>query len=194
MEKFNPKKSSDRRNTKLIIGIGNPGEKYELTYHNAGLLFISFLEKNGDEKLYFKTHKSNAFSCAKFGEFFLVRSNVFMNDSGKAVSQAMRFLRVATKEMLIVHDDADILLGKYKMCFGRGTAGHHGVDSIVKHIGTKSFWRLRIGIRKNAKRKQLNVNKKSEKAELFVLKQVTETDKKALDNSFASVINELFIR
>lgn len=192
MEKFNPKKSSDRQSKKLIIGIGNPGEKYESTYHNAGLLFISFLKKNLVEKLYFKTHKSSTFSYAKLGEVFIVRSNVFMNDSGKAVSQAMRFFHITTKEMLIVHDDADILLGKYKMCFDRGTAGHHGIDSIVKHIGTKSFWRLRIGIGKNTKHKQPDINKKREKAGLFVLKHITPADKKILEESFIKALTEIF--
>ena len=128
MAKVNP------REIKLIIGLGNPGKEYEKTYHNVGFLAIDFLAKN--------------LPIAK-----LVKSGSYMNQSGLFVAKASKKYGAKSDQIMIIHDDADIELGKYKISFGRGSAGHRGIDSIIKSLGTKNFWRLRIGIRKNQKSK-----------------------------------------
>lgn len=168
---------------KLIVGIGNPGEKYEFTHHNTGLLFISFINENNKERLNFKTYKSGEFSYAKLGDIFIAHSLAFMNNSGGAIFGIMKFLNVKPKEVLIVHDDSDILLGKYKICFGRGAAGHRGISSIIERIGTKSFWRLRIGIRKT-------VLGEVKKAGSFVLKKISRDDRK----KFAELFREISVK
>ena len=144
---------------KLVIGLGNPNLNYANTYHNVGHLFIDFLTKN----LKLKAQS--------------LKSEVYMNMSGNFVSKELKKRGLKTNELLIVHDDSDIELGKYKLSFGRGAAGHHGVENIIKAFGTNKFWRLRIGIRK-----------KTGKAEGFVLKKISAADKKILNEVFSKII------
>lgn len=186
MEKFNPTHNDSRniKGIKLIIGIGNPGERYKLTYHNAGLLFISFIRENRRGRLHFKTHKSGKFSYTRLDGTIIAHPLTFMNSSGNAVLKAMKFFGIKPEEILIVHDDSDILLSKYKICFGRGAAGHHGISSIIELTGTKSFWRLRIGIRKAALWK-------TKKAGSFVLKKINPSDRKKITELFGEIAVKL---
>lgn len=117
---------------KLIIGLGNPGKEYASTYHNVGFLAIDFLDISS--------------GLAK-----LLKSDTYMNESGAFVLKNIKKYKVSPEEILIIHDDSDIELGKYKISFARGSAGHRGVQSIIDTLGTKNFWRLRIGIGKNTK-------------------------------------------
>lgn len=144
---------------KLVIGLGNPGKEYEKTYHNVGVLFIDYLVK------------SRAY-CQ------LLKSDVYMNQSGNFVKAALKKYNFKPEEILIVHDDSDIELGKYKISFGRGSAGHRGVESIIKSIGIKNFWRLRIGIRKEKKKKAADL----------VLKKINKKDLEIFEKVFQSVI------
>jgi len=162
------------QNLKLIIGIGNPSRKYKNTYHSVGLLFIDYLTK--------KITPSN---------FHILASEIFMNLSGDFVKSALKKYNARPDQLLIIHDDADIEIGKYKLSFGRGSAGHKGVNSIIEKLETKNFWRLRIGIRPTLENKTLN-NKKREKAETFVLKKISKKDKKILVNLFKKITALLF--
>lgn len=146
---------------KLIIGLGNPGKEYENTYHNAGFLFIDYL--NGDRRIF--------------------KSDVFMNESGKFVAQTMRRHGVKPPELLIAHDDSDIPIGSYKLSFGRGAAGHHGVESIQLALKTKDFWRLRIGIRPKADLSAESASRRR-KAGKFVLKKITLPNRHELERTF----------
>jgi len=151
---------------KLVVGLGNPDKKYEKTYHNVGVLFIEYLNK----------YQVSSVRCQ------VLKSDVYMNESGKFVAKIMRKTGVKSGEILIVHDDSDIELGKYKISFGRGSAGHKGAESIIKSLDAKNFWRLRIGIRKKATRK---------KAEKFVLKKISKSDLEILNNVFEEIIKAL---
>ncbi len=150
-------------NPRLIIGLGNPGKKYAKTYHNVGFLAADYLSK----------------SQAADAKYRVLKSVVYMNQSGLFVTKALKKTGIKPKEILIAHDDSDIELGKYKFSFGRGSAGHKGVESIIQSLGTKSFWRLRIGIRKITKKK----------ADEFVLKKITKKDLKTLEWVFGEVLN-----
>lgn len=156
----------------LIIGLGNPGKQYEKTYHNAGFLFIQYLMDKKPANSEFRIQNSE-----------LLKSDVYMNESGKFVAKILKKHGVKPKEILIVHDDSDIELGKYKISFGRGSAGHRGVESIIKSFGTKNFWRLRIGIRKTAK----------EKAGELVLKKISKKDWEILEKVFQTIFNYIRI-
>lgn len=156
-ENFNPQK------IKLIVGLGNPGKEYENTYHNVGHLFIEYLK---NQKLY--THYS------------LLMTNCYMNESGGFVKKVLKKYAANPEQLLIVHDDADLALGEFKFSFGRGSAGHKGVESIIKTIRTKGFWRLRIGIRK----RELKIRKK---AADFVLKKMSSRDIKTLEKIFGEI-------
>lgn len=108
---------------KLIIGLGNPGKEYENSRHNVGKWIIGQLKN-----------------------FQLTKSTVFMNESGKFVKRLMDRYKIPLDDLLIIHDDLDILLGEFKLQKGRGAAGHKGVQSIIDVLGNNNFWRLRIGI------------------------------------------------
>ena len=155
---------------KLIIGLGNPDKKYQNTYHNAGFLFIDYLE----------SQKSNV-KCQ------MSKSNIYMNESGKFVAKEMKKASAKPEELLIAQDDSDIEIGKYKLSFNRGAAGHHGIESIMATIKKNNFWRLRIGIRPKQKEGAPRL-----KAEKFVLKKISSADKKILENIFQKAAKEIF--
>src|SRR3989344_4878171 len=125
---------------KLIIGLGNPGQEYSNTYHSVGFLFICYLEE-GRQNSKFEIRNSK-----------LLKSDVFMNASGQFVKKALKKYGTKPHEILIAHDDSDIALGNYKLSFDRNSAGHKGAQSVIDALGTKKFWRLRIGIRPASRR------------------------------------------
>lgn len=163
---------------KLIIGLGNPGEEHQKTYHNIGFAYIDFLARKLPKDGWRKAGRG-LFEYLKSDGPTLAKTIVFMNDSGVAVKAALGYLRCKPNEMLVVHDDSDIKLGKYKVSFGRGSAGHRGVESVIKALGTNQFSRLRIGIRgKNSKKK----------ASDLVLGNVSPADRKTLQTTFEAII------
>jgi len=172
---------------RLIIGLGNPGKEYEKTYHNAGFLFIQYLMDKKPANSEFRIQNSE-----------LLKSDVYMNESGKFVAKILKKHSVKPKEILIVHDDSDIELGKYKISFGRGSAGHRGVESIIKSLGTKKFWRLRIGIRRRntqkdtqnyAEKQRLFISRR--KASEIVLKKISKKDWGILEKVFQTIKDEI---
>ncbi|PIR44282.1 hypothetical protein COV23_00765 [Candidatus Wolfebacteria bacterium CG10_big_fil_rev_8_21_14_0_10_31_9] len=168
---------------KIIFGLGNPGEEYEKTYHNVGFLFVSFLLKNPE---YLVADKIKLVEQIK----------TFMNVSGPAVLKEIKKRKLKTGEVLIAHDDADIEIGKYKIDFNRGSAGHHGVESIIKSLGTKNFWRLRIGIAPVIQiDTNINTNThkslKRKKAIEYVLKKISKKDMGKLEQVFNQIAQEL---
>ena len=110
----------------IIVGLGNPGEKYKNNRHNVGVRCAAALK-------------------SKIPEVTLIIPKVFMNESGKAVKEALPD-NYSLKDLYIVHDDLDILLGKYKIQFGTGPKGHNGLGSIYHALGTDQFWHVRIGV------------------------------------------------
>ncbi len=173
---YNKRMNSSQTKIKLIIGLGNPdlpagrhGKKYENTYHNAGHLFIDFLT----ESLKLKAKS--------------LKTDVYMNQSGAFVYKTIKRNGIKPENLAIAHDDSDIYLGNYKLSFDRSSAGHHGIESVIKALGTKSFWRLRIGIRPLQKEKEPRL-----KADRFVLKKITASNKKILDDVFKKIAKELF--
>lgn len=116
---------------KLIIGLGNPGEEYKSTRHNVGYMVIDEL----------KTQK------LKLKSAFVSKTNTFMNESGEFVKHLIsQYPNISISDIYIVHDDLDIKLGEYKIQFGRGPRDHNGILDIEDKLGTKDFWRVRVGI------------------------------------------------
>lgn len=174
---------------KLVVGLGNPGAEYEKTYHNAGFLFINQISniKNQNAKSKFK--KANGFEYLDIDGLILTKPLAFMNESGTTVKKAVKYFNLKPEKLLVAHDDADIELGKYKISFGRGAAGHKGVQSIIDAIGSKDFWRLRIGIGENEKSKIKNKKYIRTKASKIVLKKIGKEDMKILEKTFADALN-----
>lgn len=130
-----------------MVGLGNPGEKYAGTRHNAGAMVIDVLVARISGKL--KSHKSG---CATsegrlVGEaVVLARPISYMNESGRPVRQLMNFYKTPLERLIVVHDELDIPFGEVRIKAGGGTAGHNGLKSLASHLGSKDFLRVRFGI------------------------------------------------
>src|SRR3990167_6926305 len=135
---------------KLIVGLGNPGTRYQKTRHNVGQLVIDQIRNSKSEIRNVKLHKTN----------------IFMNESGKEVKQL-------TGAFLVAHDDLDLEPGQWKLQFNRSSAGHKGVQSVIDELGTQEFWRLRIGVSKPPEGKTANqfVVEKPTKEELKLIEK-----------------------
>ena len=130
---------------KLIVGLGNPGEKYQNTRHNLGFRVVDKIaEKMEDGR--WKMDKKNKAEILKLNELLLVKPQTFMNNSGMAVSLLANFYKITPENIIVVHDDLDLPLGKIKIRLGGAAGGHHGVESVIKSLGTDKFIRVRIGI------------------------------------------------
>lgn len=144
---------------KIIVGLGNPGEKYQHTRHNAGYLVVEKIPSTKSQtpnKFQFSNFKiQNKFKAeAAEGEIsgekiLLVKPVTFMNLSGEAVGEIFRFYkdRILLNDIIVVHDDMDLELGRIKVQKGGASAGHHGIESIIQHVGSGDFNRVRVGVR-----------------------------------------------
>ena len=157
---------------KVIVGLGNPGKEYDGTRHNVGReLALAIAKKYGFEP--FEDNKKYAGLTSK-GEIegektLIVLPNTFMNKSGKALTEAC----VKPKDLIVIHDDTDIILGSVKASFGKRSAGHRGVDSVMRSVKSRDFWRIRIGVQKKKRVDAMQlVLKKWAPAEKLVLKKV----------------------
>ena len=133
---------------KLIVGLGNPGKKYESTRHNAGFWLIERLAAGRRLTLRKepKFHGLAARLDATAVQAWLLLPHTWMNESGTAVTALAQFHKIAADEILVVHDELDLPPGGAKIKQGGGHAGHNGLRDIIEKLGTPDFWRLRIGI------------------------------------------------
>ena len=133
---------------RLIVGLGNPGKKYEATRHNAGFWLVERLAAQHRLSLRkepkFRALAGRLDSAA--GQAWLLLPQTWMNESGAAVVALAQFHKIAAEEILVVHDELDLPPGGAKIKQGGGHAGHNGLRDIIAHLGAADFWRLRIGI------------------------------------------------
>jgi PTH1 family peptidyl-tRNA hydrolase len=131
----------------LIVGLGNPGKKYQQNRHNIGFML---LDRLADEfQVNFKRKKAKALlaECLYEGmKLYLVKPQRFMNDSGRSVAQLMRFFKIPESQLLIIYDELDLPTGTIRIRPGGGSGGHRGMRSIIHEIATQDFARMRIGI------------------------------------------------
>lgn len=133
----------------LIVGLGNPGEKYKNTWHNLGFTAIDRITQDADfPELTFQSFFNAWLSKKTINSYsiILAKPKTFMNLSGKAVAKIINFYKINPKEIIVIHDDIDLPLGKIKIVKNRGSAGHKGVQSIINEIKNKDFVRIRIGV------------------------------------------------
>ena len=133
---------------RLIVGLGNPGREYETTRHNAGYWWVDELARlqNLGFKSEAKYHGLTARGQLHGHEMLLLKPQTFMNVSGRAVGALAQFYKIAPAEMLVVHDELDLPPGVARLKMGGGHGGHNGLKDIIAHLGSKDFWRLRLGI------------------------------------------------
>ena len=133
---------------RLLVGLGNPGTEYETTRHNAGFWFIDAAAASLNVNLVpERSYFGIAARVARIeGPVWLLEPMTFMNLSGKSVAALARFFKIAPDEILVVHDELDLLPGQVKMKRGGSHAGHNGLKDIQAQLGSADFWRLRLGI------------------------------------------------
>ena len=129
---------------KLIVGLGNPGEKYIKTRHNVGFVLVDNIAR--DRGVEFTLEKKFDALVASDTQVMFLKPQTFMNNSGKSVSKALNFYKMTLEDLIVIHDDVDLPLGKLKMQSGASSAGHRGVESIINELGSKEFHRIRIGV------------------------------------------------
>ncbi|MFH1745111.1 MAG: aminoacyl-tRNA hydrolase [bacterium] len=171
---------------RLIIGLGNPGEKYTNTRHNSGFIILDKIALA--RGLVWKFNKKFNAEICEDGEIIFMKGATFMNDSGQAVRAIMDYYKLIPKKLgliakkesdlsqilTVIHDDLDIEFGKIKESINSGSAGHRGVGSIIAHLKTKNFRRLRIGIKTD--------NQKNIPADKYVLQKFNKEELGVIDS------------
>lgn len=156
----------------MIIGLGNPGSQYQNNRHNVGHMFV-------DKVL---ISKSKVLSNLK-----IKKTDTFMNESGRSVKKITKNDEILTTNLYVVHDDLDIPLGKFKIQFGVGPKVHNGLDSVEQELGTKDFWRVRIGVDNRVSDNRIP-------GEQYVLQDFTSEELEILNNSFPEIWKNLILR
>lgn len=194
---------------KIIVGLGNPGSKYEYNRHNVGFMVVDELVKETQdlklktqsEELKFKYDKklqSLILTTLKPTthhpqpttydlQLILAKPTTFMNSSGAAVKKLITHYKVNTSDLWVIHDDLDLRLGEYKIQFGVGPKLHYGISSIEKSLGTKDFWRVRVGVD----------NRKPENripGEEYVLQNFTKNEMFSVKEVIKRVVEDLMDR
>ena len=136
-----------RNNVKLIVGLGNPGKQYETTKHNIGFLVLDALAANLGLS-FNKTKFKSIYAEGNIGteRVILVKPQTFMNLSGESVRPWMDYFDLTEEDVVIIYDDMDLPVGKIRLRIQGGHGGHNGVKSLIQHMGTKNFNRIRVGV------------------------------------------------
>jgi len=133
---------------KLFVGLGNPGPEYEATRHNAGFWWLDELARELKVNMVFeRSYQARMARASIHGHtIWLLEPQTFMNLSGRSVAALARFYKLQPEEILVAHDELDVVPGQAKLKFGGSHAGHNGLRDIHAQLGTGDYWRLRIGI------------------------------------------------
>lgn len=133
---------------KLFVGLGNPGSEYEATRHNAGFWWLDALARELKVSLLpDKSYFAQVARCTVDGHTrWLLKPQTFMNRSGQSVAALAKFFKILPEEILVVHDELDVVPGQVKVKLGGGHAGHNGLRDIHAQLGSPGYWRLRLGI------------------------------------------------
>lgn len=136
---------------KLIVGLGNPGDKYKYTRHNIGFMVVEKLAKEllsvgKSEKAWVGEKKFTAEICKVDNDILLAKPHTYMNRSGITVASLINYYKIEPKDIWVVHDDIDLPIGKMRIRIGGSSAGHNGVDSIIQTLHFEDFPRFRLGI------------------------------------------------
>src|SRR5512147_311619 len=169
---------------RLLVGLGNPGAEYEATRHNAGFWFIDEVARAlkvslVPERSYFGLA---ARASTPDGPVWLLEPMTYMNLSGKSVAALARFFKIAPQEILVAHDELDLLPGQVKLKLGGSHAGHNGLKDIHAQLGSPDYWRLRLGIGHPGVKAEV-VN--------YVLKKPSAEHREAIDKSIAQSLAAL---
>lgn len=184
---MNNKESSPIPEVKIIMGLGNPDKNYENTYHNIGQIFVDGIIKTPWKKV-----AGKHFFYTIINEHVYIKSALYMNESGKAAIEALAYFKVNPTALIVIHDDSDLPWGTFKLDFNKGSAGHKGVESLITEFGTKSFWRIRLGIREDEDKNKVEINAvfKRKKAINLVLEKLNDKHQIELPKVFDAIKKE----
>ncbi len=183
----------------IVVGLGNPGEEYELTRHNVGRMVVELLHKRigasdwrDDKKLRAKISQG---SVEKNKNVKLVLPDNYMNRSGGSVAPLVKSKKQAER-LIVVQDDIDLGVGALKIVFNRGSGGHRGVDSVICSLKTKSFVRVRVGVLPLTPTGKLKKPKGKDKVYGFILRKLSKKDLELIKKSveYASDAVEFIIK
>ncbi len=156
---------------KLIVGLGNPGKEYQQTRHSFGFLALDALLAK--KQLKWSEDKDSQALTASFQDgaekIILCQPQTFMNNSGEAVQKLKKFYKLKNEDIVVIYDDLDLPFGLFKISANRSSGGHNGIESIIKHLKSQDFIRIRLGI-----------GPQNSSAEDFVLQKFNSTEKKKL--------------
>ena len=171
---------------KIIVGLGNPGEKYKNTRHNIGFEAISCFRKKqenfSDWKLNKKFNSKISEGKIKNEKIILAKPQTFMNNSGEAVIKITKYYKVSPEKLLVIYDDIDLPIGKIRIRKNGSSGGHLGLQSIINFLSSKNFTRLKIGVA------QKTVNNKKRDASKIVLKKITKKEGADLSQAIKKVV------
>jgi PTH1 family peptidyl-tRNA hydrolase len=165
----------------LLVGLGNPGSKYDQTRHNAGFWFVDRVAAEFNAS--FRTHSKFQGQVAEIlhrgRKIFLLKPTTFMNLSGQSVQALSRYYDIPLEQLLVAHDELDLPPGTVKLKYGGGSAGHNGLID-MQRLGSADFWRLRIGI-----------GRPTHKGPDYLLEPPTKTERKNIDNAIDHAMSVL---
>ena len=133
----------------IIVGLGNPGKRYEKTRHNVGFDVVDYIDSKCDVSRGIKRmlHSSLCDKCVLDGYIvYVIKPQTYMNNSGMAVQDILRYYRMNPWQLIVIHDDVSVKLGEYKIKYGGSASGHNGLKSIIQYIKTEEFIRIRVGV------------------------------------------------
>lgn len=162
----------------IIAGLGNPGEEYENTRHNTGEMMLRSLT---DDDFSFDKKMNAEVAVATIGKekVKLVFPHTFMNNSGKALTYLVKSVKAAEK-LIVIYDDFNLPLGTLRLSFNRSSGGHNGLESIIQHLKTEAFIRIRIGVAPENSKGNAKVPHGDEKIEKFILGKFKEAEMKEM--------------
>jgi PTH1 family peptidyl-tRNA hydrolase len=172
---------------KLIVGLGNPGFLYARNRHNVGFMCVSHLARTEDIRFDRKQgHARTGIGNIAGHRVVLARPQTYMNASGESVSALARKLNITPSDLIVIHDDLDLPPGKIRLRFGGSSGGHKGIDSIIARLGSRDFYRIRVGIG----RPDIAGDSAAEKEETviaYVLSDFTPEEKTSIDKIMPDV-------
>lgn len=171
---------------KLVVGLGNPGSKYDNTRHNIGFMFLDHMAKTYNTSFSRKNNYEIAEINISGEKVLLLKPQTFMNLSGEAVNAVCSFYKITADDIIVIYDDLDMMFGKLRVKDNSSSGGHNGIKNIISHLHTQQFMRIKVGIN--------NEFKKDVKS--FVLSKFSKSELSDLDNLYTKILNgtEAFIK
>ena len=169
----------------IIVGLGNPGQRYEKTRHNIGFDVVDHLDKvcacsRGIKRM---LHSSLCDKCVLDGYIvYFVKPQTFMNNSGMAVKDVMNYYRMNPEQLIVIHDDTKVKVGDFKIKKGGSAVGHNGIKSIIQHLHTDDFIRIRVGV--GEKPEEFEMSK-------YVLSHFTDKEYNEIRDNFGQIKNAI---